>query len=206
MSNSLGTRNRGALIGLFAAAVLLTGCTSPAPGPSPTPAASAPPTATTGTPPTAEQIAWAGDVCTSTTTLKSDVQGLVTSVTAAGSGDVAATLSTELETVKKSAEGLASTIQDVPEGSEDDPERAAVTSSAETFQSSLDTLDSRVAAVEGTTGAELVPALQAVALAASESLVALGSTAQAITTAAADGRSTLGQAFAAAPECDTFTK
>lgn len=207
MSTYLRTQNISALIGLLAAAALLTGCTGSAPTPSPTPPAAAPTTQppTTGTPPTAEQTAWAGEVCTSTTTLKSDVQGLVTAVTAGGD-NVQAALKSQLTTIKESAATLTTTLGNVPEGSEDDPERAAVTSAADTFNGSITALESSVAAVEGTSGAELVTALKGVATAASESLVALGSTAQAISTAAADGASTIGQAFDAAPECEALTR
>ena len=196
-----------ALIGLVAAAALLTGCTETAPGSSPTPTAAAPTSSTpsTGTPPTAEETAWAGDVCTSTETLKSDVQGLVTAGTAGGD-DVQAALKAQLTTIKESAATLAGTLDSAPKGTEDDPERAAVTESADNFTASLDALDASVLAVEGTSGAELVDALKTVARAASESLVALGSTAQAITTAAADRSSTIGQAFEAAPECDALTQ
>lgn len=200
-------RSLPALIGLVAAAALLTGCTETAPAESPTPTAAAPTSSApaTGTPPTDEEIAWAGDVCTSTETLKADVQGLVTAVTAGG-GDVQAALKAQLTTIKESAATLASTLDAAPGGSEDDPERAAVTDAHENFTASLDALDASVMAVEGTSGTELVDAVKAVARAAGESLVALGSTAQAITTAAADRSSTIGQAFEAAPECDALTK
>lgn len=206
MRNNVRTNLR-ALIGLVAAAALLSGCTETAPTPSPSPTAAAPTSSapSTGTPPTAEEIAWAGDVCTSTETLKSDVQGLVTAGTAGGD-NVQAALKEQLTTIKESAATLASTLDSAPKGSEDDPERAAVTASADKFDESLDALDASVMAVEGTSGAELVDALKAVARAASESLVALGSTAQAITAAAADRSSTIGQAFEAAPECDALTQ
>jgi hypothetical protein len=50
-----------------------------------------------------------------------------------------------------------------------------------------------------------VTALASVGSAATSSLSALGATTQAVATAAKDGKSTLGQAFAAAPSCGSLT-
>lgn len=209
MTTSVRKTNTAALIGLLAAAALLTGCTQAEPAASPTPSATASesPTGTTptGTPPTEEQTAWAGDVCSSTGTLKADVQGLV-STAAAGGDDVSARLNTQMATIKQSVAALADTIKAVPKGSEDDPEVAAVRDSSDDLSASISDLESSVASVEGATGTALVAALGSVASDAGASLTALASTVSAIATAAADGTSTIGQAFDAAPECASLTR
>lgn len=208
MTTSVRTQPTAALIGLLAAAALLTGCTQSEPTASPTPSATATSTsseAPSGTPPTEEQTAWAGDVCSSTATLKTDVQGLV-STAAAGGDDVSARLNTQMTTIKTSATALADTIKAVPRGSEDDPEVSAVRESSDDLSSSISDLEASVASVEGTTGTALVAALGSVASDAGASLTALATTVSAIATAAADGTSTIGQAFDAAPECAALTR
>jgi hypothetical protein len=206
MTTSVRRKNTAGLIGLLAAAALLTGCTQAEPTASPTPSVTATSSeAPTGTPPTEEQTAWAGDVCSSTATLRADVQGLV-STAVAGGDDVSARLSTQMETIKASTAALADTVKTVPRGSEDDPEVAAVRQSSDDLSSSVADLESSVASVEGMTGTALVAALGAVASAAGESLTALADTVTAIGAAAADRTSTIGQAFDAAPECTALTR
>ena len=206
MTKSVRKHNAVALIGLLAAAALLTGCTQSEPTASPTPSATATSSETpTGTPPTEEQTAWAGDVCSSTTTLKTDVQGLV-STAAAGGDDVSARLNTQMETIKASAAALADTIKAVPKGSEDDPELAAVSQSSDDLSSSISDLEASVSSVKGASGAGLVVALASVASDAGTALAALAATATAIGAAAADGTSTIGQAFKAAPDCEALNQ
>lgn len=191
------------LVGLLGAALALSGCAdSASPGPSPTASASA--STSTGAAPTAEQTAWAGDVCTSTSTLKSDLQGLVTAATSGGN-DVSGALSAQMTVVTQSAAALATTLKDVPAGSEDDPSLAAVRQSADDLDTSIGALESSVAAVDGATGTALVVAIAAVATAAGDSLAALAATVEAIAAAAGDARSSIGQAFDAAPECNALT-
>ena len=204
MTKSVRTLNAGTLIGLLAVAALLTGCTQSEPAAAPTPAATSTESAS-GTPPTEEQTAWAGDVCSSTGTVKTDVQGLV-STAAAGGEDVSARLNTQMQTVKESATVLADTIKAVPAGSEDDPELAFVRDSSDDLSSSISDLESSVASVEGASGTDLVVALGSVASDAGASLTALAATVSAIGTAAADGTSTIGQAFDVAPECASLTR
>lgn len=209
MTKSASNQKLRALIGVLAAAALLTGCAQSEPTASPTSSATsseaASGTPTTGTPPTEEQTAWAGDVCSSTSSLKTDIEGLV-STAAAGGDDVSARLNTQMETIKESVAALAATIKAVPRGSEDDPEVSAVRQSSDDLSSSTSDLEASVAAVEGTTGVGLVAALGSVAADAGASLTALASTVTAIGAAAADGTSTIGQAFDAAPECSSLTR
>ncbi|HSP76715.1 MAG TPA: hypothetical protein VLO31_10950 [Cryobacterium sp.] len=206
MTKSVRRQNTGALIGLLAAVALLTGCAQSEPSASPTPAATSDASeAPTGTPPTEEQTAWAGEVCSSTATLKADVQGLV-STAAAGGDDVSARLNTQMVTIKTSVATLTETIKAVPRGSEDDPEVAAVRESSDDLSSSISDLEASVASVEGATGTALVAALGSVASDAGASLTALAATVSAITAAAADGTSTIGQAFDDAPECTSLTR
>lgn len=195
---NLRTARLGALV---AAAALLSGCTQVGPTPSPTPSAAAP---TAGAAPTAEELVWAGTVCSSTETLKKDVQGLITAATSGGD-DVGNKLSAQMERVSAAAAALTATIGAVPAGNENDPERAAVTQAADEFSASIKDLGGSVNAVDGATGEALVTALQVVAGAAGQSVVALRATAQAIATAAADGSSTLAQAFDTAPGCAALT-
>ena len=206
MTTSVRKQKTAALIGRLAAAVLLTGCTESEPTASPTPSATATSSETpTGTSPTGEQTIWAGHVCSSTATLKTDVQGLVSSA-AAGGDDVSARLNTQMTTIIESVATLADTIRTVPRGSEDDPEVAAVRQSSDALSTSISGLESSVASVEGATGTALVAALGSVAGDAGASLTALASTVAAIAAAAADRTSTIGQAFDAAPECTALTR
>jgi len=109
-----------------------------------------------------------------------------------------------MATVKASATALTTAVTAVPAGSESDPEAAAVKASASKFTASLSTLESSVTSLGGTSGMSKVTALASVGGAAADSLSKLGATAAAIKTAAVDGKSTLGQAFATAPSCSSL--
>jgi hypothetical protein len=111
-----------------------------------------------------------------------------------------------MQTIKEWAAALADSIKAVPKGSEDDPEVSAVRESSDELSASIADLESSVASVEGATGTALVAALGSVASDAGASLTALATTVTAIGTAAADGTSTIGQAFDAAPECTSLTR
>ncbi len=194
-------------LALLAAAVLLAACSGGSTGPGSASSTAASPTSSvtgSGTQPTAEQVAWAGQVCTATGELTSSIQGLVTAAIAGGT-DVGSSLSSQLETIKRSVTELVSTVAAVPVGSADDPDLAAVTSSADRLRSSVDALETAVTAVRGASGAALVTALAAVATAANASLTAPVETTQAIGTAARNGTGALGPAFAANPSCASLT-
>jgi len=198
---------------LIAAAVLLAGCggsTSSKATPSAVPSQS-PPSAsassgapTTGGAPTAEQTAWAGQVCTSTTTLKTDIEGLASAVTSGG-GNVSAALTAQMTKVKASASALATTAAAVPAGSESDPEAAAVKAAADEFKTTITTLEQSVTALEGKSGISKASALASVGSAAGDTLSKLSAAVVVIKNAAKDGKSTLGQAFSAAPSCASLT-
>jgi len=192
---------------LIAAAALLTGCSGSTTTTTRTPsAAKSPPVSSassTDTGPTAEQTAWAAQVCTATTTVKRDAQGLA-SVARSGS-DAAAKLTAQMAVIKASANTLATTITAVPVGSDSDPELAAVKASADQLTESVAALEAGVMALEGKSGSSMVTGLGTVASAASTALSKLGATGLAIKAAAKDGRSALGQAFAAAPSCSSLT-
>ena len=198
---------------LIAAAVLLAGCggstsskatPSAVPSQSPQSASTSSAAPTTGGAPTAEQTAWAGQVCTSTTTLKTDIEGLASAVTS-GSGDVSAALTAQMTKVKASAAALATTATAVPAGSESDPEAAAVKAAADEFKASITTLEQSVTALEGKSGISKASALASVGSAAGDTLSKLSAAADVIKNAAKDGKSTLGQAFSAAPSCASLT-
>ena len=184
-----------------AVAVLLVACSGGSSGTG-SPSTSAPgPTATiSGSPPTAEQTAWAGQVCSATAQLKTSIQGLATAATAGG-GDAKTRVAAQLDVVKTSANSLVDTVAAVPKGSENDPDLAPVQGSSQQLKASLDTLEQSVIALQGASGAAALTALAAVGKAASASLAALGATAQAIGTATKDQKGTLGQAFAANSTC-----
>jgi hypothetical protein len=194
------------LIVLIVAAALLVGCAGSSTTTATTASVSSPPvsSALSGAPPTAEQTARAGKVCTATTTLKKNVEGLASAVTAGG-GDISASMSAQISTVKTSATALASTLSAVPAGSVNVPQAAAVTTSADQFKASIAALESSVATLAGKSGMSKVNALASVGSAASSSLSSLGATTAAITTAAKDGKSSLGQAFKTAPSCGVLT-
>jgi hypothetical protein len=182
---------------------LVTGCsgsnTASAPTPSGKSSATTPSTSSTAAAPTAEQTAWAGQVCTATATLKNDAKGLATAATSGGNDS--AKLTSQMTVIKTSVNTLATTIKSVPAGSESDPGLAAIKASADEFTTSVNAVESSVAALEGTSGQAKAMGLATVASAASTAASKLGALGQAIETAAKDGKSTLGQAFTAAPSC-----
>jgi len=157
----------------------------------------------TDTGPTAEQTAWAAQVCTATTTVKKDAQGLASVATSGG--DDAGRLRAGIVAIKASANTLATTITAVPVGSDSDPELAAVKASADQFTASVTALGASVRALEGRSGSSMVTGLAAVASAASNALSKLGAIGQAIKAAATDGKTSLGQAFGAAPSCSSMS-
>ncbi|HEY5183873.1 MAG TPA: hypothetical protein VIM19_02970 [Actinomycetes bacterium] len=184
------------LLALLAAAVLLAACSGGSTGRgSASSTAASPTTSVSGSeaPPTAEQVARAGQVCTATSELMSSIQSLVSAAIAGGT-DVKSSLSTQLETIKRSVTELVGTVAAVPVGSADDPDLTAVQRSADRLRSSVDALETAVAAVQGTSGAATVA-----------SFTALVETTQAIGTAARDGTGALGRAFAANPSCASLT-
>jgi hypothetical protein len=182
-----------------AAAALLAGCSGSTASSAPTSSSTTPSASSTATAPTAEQTAWAGQVCTATAALKKDAEGLTSAATSGG--DVSAKLTAQVGVIKTSATTLATTIKAVPAGSESDPGFAAVKASADQFAESVSSVESSVTALDGKSGLSKVSGLASVASAAGTAVTKLGATAQAIGTAAKDGKSALGQAFAAAPSC-----
>jgi hypothetical protein len=144
-------------------------------------------------------MAWAGQVCTATATVKKDAE-TVASAAMSGGAD-SASLTSQMAVIKASVNTLATTIKSVPAGSESDPGLAAVKASSEQFTASVDSVESSVTALEGKSGEAKVKGLASVATAAGTAASKLGAMGQAIGTAAKDGKSVLGQAFAAAPSC-----
>lgn len=197
------------LLATAAAAVLLTACSATSTGNGPTSSTTSSSATSssasssspgTGSAPTAEQTAWAGQVCTDAGRLRTSIQGLAAAA-ASGGGDVSTKLSAQLATIKASATALVDTVSAVPPGSESDPDVTAVQSSAGQLRASIDTLDKAVNGVQGTSGVGAVQAVAAVVTAASGSLKAVGATTQAISKAAKNSKGTMAQAFAANASC-----
>ncbi len=133
--------------------------------------------------------------------LKTSIEGIASAATAGG-GDVKTALAAQVAVVKTSAENLVATLTDLPAGSENDPEMAALKSSAEELKASVADLETSIQAVGAATNAVgTVTALAGVAAAATVSVTALTDTTTAITTAAQDGKGTLSQAIAANDSC-----
>jgi uncharacterized protein YceK len=187
---------------LIAAAALLAGCGASTSSTAPSPAVSS--ASTTGQAPTAQQIAWAGGVCTATTALKKNVEALASAVTSGGNR-VTAALQAQMVTVETSATTLVTAITTLPAGSESDPKAAAVKTSADQLKASITSLESSVTALQGKSGISQATALASVGAAAVDALSKFGATAAAIKNAAQDGNSTLGRALAAAPSCSSLT-
>ena len=193
--------------------VALTGCTmsggsTPYSTPSPTPSStSAGPMSTpgqTGSAPTADQITWAGNVCSDTTALQTQVQGLA-SAAATGGTEMVAAISNQMKQISASTGSLIDSVKSAPRGTSDDPGYSAVQSSAEKLDTSLKNLQDSAGTVEGASGAALITALGTVVADTGTMLTDVAGTVKAITTAMKDASSTLGQAFQAAPACDTLT-
>ncbi|WEO78846.1 lipoprotein [Cryobacterium sp. SO2] len=191
--------------------VFLAGCTatdgseSTSSPSSPTSSASATPTSgQTASPPTAAQITWAGEVCSDTSTLKTDVQGLATAA-ATGGDSVGTAVSDQMTTISASASALVDTVKSPPDNLGDDPELKSVQDAIGNIDSSLKTLEASASQVEGTTGAALVDALATVVGDTGTVLSDVAAAVQTIGTAMTDTSSTLGQAFRAAPECAALT-
>lgn len=186
----------------------LAGCagsdgSTPSPSPSPT---SASPTSTSspGPAPTADQISWAGNVCSDTTALQSQVQGLASAAATAGTGVVTA-ISDQMKQISTSTGTLIDTVKAAPSATRDDPGYADVQSSTDKVDTSLKALQNSASTVEGTTGAALVKALGTVVIDTGTMLTDVAATVKAITASTQDASSTLGQAFRAAPDCAALT-
>jgi hypothetical protein len=150
-------------------------------------------------------MAWAGQVCTDVTQLKASIQGVATAATGGGS-DVKTQLQSQVATIKSAVDTLVQTLSTPPQGSENDPDQAALQISAQQLKTSVDTLQSRVTDLQNASGgAASVSALAAVATAAKDALTSLDATTQAIRTAAKDRKGTLGQAFATNSTCTALT-
>jgi hypothetical protein len=194
--------------------VLLAGCSGGGGGgaynnPSPSPTSSATSSATpspgaTGTAPTADQVTWAGNVCSDTTALQAEVQGLAAAA-AAGGSQAATSISDQMGQISTAVGTLVETVKSAPTGTGDDPGYAEVRSATEAVDQSLKTLQASAGEVEGATGVALVTALATVVADAGTLLTDLSATASAVGTAMKDASSTLGQAFRAAPACATLT-
>jgi hypothetical protein len=188
------------LIVLLAAVALVSGCSGSTSTPTVLPSSTS-----SGTAPSAEQTAWADHVCTATTTLQKDVEGLDSTVKAGGSNGGAA-MTAQIATIQTSANALITAVGSVPAGSESDPGAAAVKSSADQFKASIAALQASITAFDGQSGFSKVTALASVASATVDSLSKLKAATEAIKNAAADGNSALGKAFAATPSCSALTK
>lgn len=199
---------------VLAAALLvtLTGCAGSAgPTPSATPSTPAsasatgtPSTGDTGPAPTAEQVTWAGNVCTATTDLQTQVQGLASAAATGGTG-VVASIADQMTQIQTSTGTLLDTVKSAPRGSGDDSAYANVRSSAEKVDTSMKALQASVSQVQSASGAALVTALAKVVVDTGTMLTDLAGTVKAITTAMTDASSTLGQAFQGAPACAALT-
>ncbi|TFD87201.1 hypothetical protein E3T61_15335 [Cryobacterium lactosi] len=189
--------------------VLLAGCsavdgTDPSPSSSAPSGSSTPSAGETASPPTDEQVTWAGTVCSDTSTLKADVQALA-EAPATDVDEVGAAVAKQMDTISASASTLVETVKSPPENLGDDPELLSVQDSIDTADQSLKTLQASASAVQGATGADLVGALATLVVDTGTVLSAVAATVQTISTATRDTSSTLGQAFRAAPECATLT-
>ena len=160
--------------------------------------------AASGDAPTAEQVTWAGQVCSAASRLRTSIREVATAATQ-GDGDAQARLSQEVAAARTSATTLADTVAAVPSSDRDDPDLVAVRTSSEQLRASVDGLQTAVNDLQGTSGADRVRALAAVRDAADASLRALGDTTRGIGTAAQNITGTLGQAFAANSSCTSLT-
>lgn len=190
---------------LLAAAFLLAACSGTSSGAASSPTSSSPTASASGTPPSAEQTAWAGQVCTAAAELKTSIQGLATAATADG-GDAKARMSAQLDTIKTSVNTLVQTVAAAPAGTQDDPDLAPVQASAQQLRASIDALETSITNLQSSSGAASAVALAAVVTAGKAALTALSTTAQAVDTAAKDRKGTLGQAFAASSSCTSLAQ
>jgi len=179
------------------------GSSSPSPTPSASPTATPSPGAT-GSAPTADQVTWAGKVCSDTTTVQTEVEGLATAA-AAGGANVGTAVSDQMSQISASVGTLVDTVKSAPSGSGDDSGYTDVRTATEKVDTSLTALQASAAQVEGATGVALVTALATVVADTGTVLTDLAATVKAISAAMQDRTSTIGQAFRAAPECATLT-
>jgi hypothetical protein len=205
-------------LGIALVLVLLTGCAAGSPAPSalpsappstpsavatPKPSATSTPGAT-GAAPSVDQIDWAGDVCSDTAALQTEVQGLAAAA-ATGGADAVAAVGDQMTEVSAAAGTLVDTVKAPPSGTADDPRYTPVQSAIEGVDQSLQTLQGSASRVDGASGAALVSALATVVVDTGAVLTDVAATARAITTAMQDRASTVGQSFRAAPECTALS-
>ena len=186
---------------LVSASVVLAACSSSADtgatnsAPAATTAASP---AATGAP-SAELTAWAGQVCDDTAGLRDSVTGIASAVVSGGT-DIGATLQSQFTEIGGAASQLVTTVQAIPaDGSS--PQAQSVKESADASKAAIDALGASITELANAGGLGAVAALPGVGSAAKDASDALGATVSAIDAALKDGKSTLGQAFAANPSC-----
>jgi len=190
--------------GTVASVLLLAACSSgSSTAPSSAAASSAPAASASAAPasgaPSPELTAWAGQVCDDTAALKESVNGIASAV-AAGGTDIAASLSGQAATITTAATTLVTTVQAVPaDGSS--PEATAVKDSAAQTSAAVDALGQSITELTSASGIGAVAALAGVASAANDAVGAVGSTVETIRAAIGSGGGTLGEAFAANPQC-----
>lgn len=186
---------------LSAATLALAACSSST---DTTTGSSAPAATTAASPaatgaPSAELTAWAGQVCDDTAGLRDSVTGIASAVTSGGT-DIGASLQSQFTEIAGSASQLVTTVQAIPaDGSS--PQAQAVKESADASKVAIDALGTSITDLVNASGVGVVAALPAVGGAAKDAADALGATVSSIEAALTDGKSTLGQAFAANPSC-----
>lgn len=193
-----------ATVGALASVLLLAACSSgSSTAPSSAAAPSAPAASATAAPasgaPSPELTAWAGQVCDETAALRESVDGVAAAV-ASGGTDIAASLSGQAATIATAAATLVTTVQAIPaDGSS--PEATAVKDSAAQTSAAVDALGQSITDLTNASGIGAIAALAGVASAATDAVSAVGSTVETISAAIGSGGGTLGEAFAANPQC-----
>ena len=149
-------------------------------------------------------VAWAGQVCTDTSTLKASITDIGTAVTSGGT-DLVNSLGQQFVVIQQSAQALLTTVRDVPASDSSSPDAVAIKESSDHVDSSVAALGASVDELKDTSGLDFAKALLGVGSAATDAGQAIIDNVEAINTAVKNRSTAIGQAFQASPSCQELT-
>ncbi len=182
---------------VLAAAGLLAACSS-------SPTDSTPTSSTASGEPSSALIAWAGQVCTDTSMLKTSITDIGSAVTS-GAADLQASIGQQFILIQQSADALLTTVGAIPDSDTSSPDAVAIQQSSENLNAAVATLGTSITDLKDTTGISFAKALVGVGSAAADAGQAAIDSVEAIDAAVKNRTAAIGKAFQASPSCAELT-
>ncbi|MDP2014142.1 MAG: hypothetical protein Q8L05_07955 [Actinomycetota bacterium] len=182
---------------VLAAAGLLAACSSSTTD-------STPSSSTASGEPSSALIAWAGQVCTDTSTLKTSITDIGSAVTSGGA-DLQASIGQQSILIQQSADALLTTVGAIPESDASSPDAIAIQQSSDALNAAVAALGTSVTDLTDTSGIAFAKALVNVGSAASDAGQAAIDSVEAIDAAIKNRTASIGKAFQASPSCTELT-